>query len=131
MQLKKISKLLGSFCSKCKEVTGIDEKYRCCDNTFCTITERGLEALGLSYENKNPVTNKAKYMGPKGCIVPIEHRPFCTSFACNMILKNRKLRREYDRIYTKLHKGDYMLEVMHNAPTLEELSRHFDKNRSK
>ncbi len=121
-QLNELTKLLEPVCRDCAEITDHQSDTRCCDNAFCTITEIGLKNLGLEYNVKVP-NPKAKYLGPKGCIIPPKHRPFCTSFACPMALKDRKIKRAYDRLHNKIRASDYMAKARENSPSVEEVMK--------
>jgi hypothetical protein len=40
-------------------------------------------------------------MGERGCVVPPEHRPFCTGYVCAPHLADRTFRRKYERLCTE------------------------------
>jgi len=92
------------------------------------ITEDNLKNLGLEYVNEHPTIKDVKYMGPNGCIVPPEHRPFCTCFACPAILESRKVRREYERLHAKIKYSDYMRRAMEVVPDVQKVIDYFQRD---
>ena len=78
-----------------------DETYRCCDSVFCAVVDDHLNQVGIKIsKTDNP---SLPFMGPDGCVVPPELRPFCSTYVCPDRLKgDRKFRREYQRIRAKI-----------------------------
>jgi hypothetical protein len=118
-RLQKLSECMTSGCNKCSEINKNDKnssKERCCDSTFCAITNIHLLELGQSYEEvplEDRVTPSVVYLKKgTGCVIPPEHRPFCTMYACPGVLHHdRKLRREYNRLHDKLKDDPEILKL--------------------
>lgn len=94
---KKMADLTNEKCKTCP----VTEKYRCCDKMFCAMVAAELKKKGIHIEpTGNP---EVPFMGDRGCVVPPEHRPFCSTFVCAPHLEeDRKFRREYCRTRDKI-----------------------------
>jgi hypothetical protein len=70
-------------CQKCP-VSGAEVQYRCCDKIFCEVVRETMPS-GVSYPYNEG--HRVPYMGPTGCVVSPEHRPYCSAYVCNSHLK--------------------------------------------
>ncbi len=95
--LVKINKLISP---RCKSMCQAIEKEKCCDKIFCGITEKYLERVGKSYDKPNYLN--VPYLSKTGCVVPIEFRPICTCFACPDVLRDKKIKKRWEQLQTKI-----------------------------
>jgi len=93
--IRKIAELTGPKCASCPG----GDQYRCCDKMFCSTVKI---PSGIHFDKPN--VNGIPYMGEKGCVLPPEYRPMCSTFVCGGHLDDRKFRREYDRLMDKVRK---------------------------
>ncbi len=93
----KLSDITKKKCETCV-VPEKDKQYRCCDRMFCEMVRDNFPD-DVSYPWKD--SHKVPFMGDSGCVVSPEHRPLCSAFVCNSQLKDRKFRREYERLCEK------------------------------
>lgn len=94
--IRQVQKLTELKCQTCPT----REPYRCCDRTFCDLAEQGAKALG--YTPQKTDHPDLPYMGPKGCVIPAEYRPGCSTYVCFHHLEDREFRREYNRKMQKI-----------------------------
>ena len=124
IQLLKLIKLMKRYCGSCETHVGIKLDQRCCDSAFCSITTKNLENLGIKDIYKEKATHKSvTYLGEKGCVVPSEYRPFCSMFACPVLLDIRSFRREYERLSLKIEKSPYLEKASKELPPLESVAK--------
>lgn len=98
--IRSLAKLTGAKCGSCIGGRG---RYRCCDDTFCDLVERGLRAAG----HEVPVTGhpEIRFMGENGCVIAPELRPGCSGYVCPEHLENdRSLRRDHNRLLDRCKK---------------------------
>lgn len=118
-RLQKLSECMSPGCDKCPTINKGDasaDRERCCDASFCGITNIHLTALGKSYDEvplEDRVTTSVMYLRKDtGCVIAPEDRPFCTMYACGGVLhQDRKLRREYNRLHDKLKHDPEIIEL--------------------
>ena len=105
--IRKMAAISNPICTnKCPgEAIKSGEKVdatRCCHKAFCDAANWFMQKTNV----KNmPITidKDLPYMGNKGCVLPPEHRPICSTYVCPGILKNdRQLRKPWQRLKAKL-----------------------------
>ncbi len=82
----KLAKYTRSICNTCPSHDGFPEqekprhaKYRCCDRMFCDAVAADLPD-GVHYQYD--AVAAIPFLGPTGCRVSPEHRPYCTGYVC-------------------------------------------------
>ncbi len=106
--LIKLHQLTNASCRKCPQ------SYSCCERDFCLAVESGLSAIGTTIQRTTHPT--LPFMGPSGCVVPPELRPGCSGYVCTATLKsNRKLRREWAHLHTKIVGDETVAKLMDAA----------------
>lgn len=95
--LKKLHKLTSGACGNCEEFQ--NKKSQCCAPIACDFSELSAHALGYTPTPTNHPT--LRYMGEKGCVIPPQYRPHCTSYVCASILRDNKYNNEYEKLKEK------------------------------
>ena len=92
-ELKKSNKYISNECDKICPYKNDIKSSRCCDDMFCKIAEEKYFNEYDKYEK--PYHLGVRYLSKNGCILPIEKRVKCSLFACDEVLKDKKVAKRH------------------------------------